>query len=137
VLPLLLIYLQEPLGELLEGKEHWLPESIGDFLMQSFFELFEVLLSYLSNTLSFVRVGAFILVHYGMMTVVFTIANLMAPGSAGYIIVVVIGNVIIMALEGLLVGIQALRLEFYEMFSRFYSGSGRPFVPVGADAEDK
>ncbi len=135
VLPLVLIYLQEPLSELLAGEEHWLPESIGDFLMQSFFELFEVLLSYLSNTLSFVRVGAFILVHYGMMTVVFTIANLMAPGSAGYIIVVVIGNVIIMALEGLLVGIQALRLEFYEMFSRFYSGSGRPFVPVGTEAE--
>lgn len=137
VLPLLLIYLQEPLGELIEGKEHWMPESIGDFLMQSFFELFEVLLSYLSNTLSFVRVGAFILVHYGMMTVVFTIANLMEPGSAGYVIVVIIGNGIIMALEGLLVGIQALRLEFYEMFSRFYSGAGRPFVPVGAETEDK
>jgi len=137
VVPLVLIFLQEPLSELVEGKEHWLPESIGDFLMQSFFELFEVLLSYLSNTLSFVRVGAFILVHYGMMTVVFTIANLMEPGSAGYIIVVIIGNGIIMALEGLLVGIQALRLEFYEMFSRFYSGSGRPFVPVGAEAEDK
>ncbi len=135
--PLVLIFLQEPLSELVEGKEHWMPENIADFLMQSFFELFEVLLSYLSNTLSFVRVGAFILVHYGMMTVVFTIANLMEPGSAGYIIVVIIGNGIIMALEGLLVGIQALRLEFYEMFSRFYSGSGRPFVPVGAAAEDK
>lgn len=132
VLPLILIYLQEPLGELLEGKEHWLPESITDFLMQSFFELFEVLLSYLSNTLSFVRVGAFILVHYGMMTVVFTIANFCPEGSAGYIIIVAIGNGIIMVLEGLLVGIQALRLEYYEMFSRFYSGSGRPFMPVGA-----
>lgn len=137
VLPLVLIYLQEPLGELLEGKEDWMPESITDFLMQSFFELFEVLLSYLSNTLSFVRVGAFILVHYGMMTVVFTIANFCPEGSIGYIIIVVIGNIIIMALEGLLVGIQALRLEFYEMFSRFYSGSGRPFIPVGANVEEK
>ena len=135
VLPLILIYLQEPLSELLAGEEHWLPESIGDFLMQSFFELFEVLLSYLSNTLSFVRVGAFILVHYGMMTVVFTIANFSPVGSFGYIAVVVIGNIIIMALEGLLVGIQALRLEFYEMFSRFYSGSGRPFVPAGTEID--
>ena len=132
VLPLVLIYLQEPLGELLEGEEHWMPENIVDFLMQSFFELFEVLLSYLSNTLSFVRVGAFVLVHYGMMTVVFTIAGFCAEGSVGYIAVVVIGNIIIMVLEGLLVGIQALRLEYYEMFSRFYSGSGRPFTPVGA-----
>ncbi len=137
VLPLVLIYLQEPLGELLEGKEDWMPESIVDFLMQSFFELFEVLLSYLSNTLSFVRVGAFILVHYGMMTVVFTIAGFSPVGSFGYIAVVVIGNIIIMVLEGLLVGIQALRLEYYEMFSRFYSGSGRPFMPVGAPAETK
>lgn len=135
VLPLILMYLQEPLSELLAGEEHWMPENIVDFLMQSFFELFEVLLSYLSNTLSFVRVGAFILVHYGMMTVVFTIANFSPVGSFGYIAVVVIGNIIIMALEGLLVGIQALRLEFYEMFSRFYSGSGRPFVPVGSAEE--
>ncbi len=137
VLPLILIYLQEPLGELIEGKEDWMPESIVDFLMQSFFELFEVLLSYLSNTLSFVRVGAFILVHYGMMTVVFTIAGFCPEGSFGYIAVVVIGNIIIMVLEGLLVGIQALRLEYYEMFSRFYSGTGRPFMPVGANAEEK
>jgi len=67
-----------------------------------------------------------------MMTVVFTIAGFCAEGSVGYIAVVVIGNIIIMVLEGLLVGIQALRLEYYEMFSRFYSGSGRPFTPVGA-----
>lgn len=130
VIPLLLIFLREPLGELIEGKENWLPENIGGFLMQNFFELFEVLLSYISNTVSFLRVGAFILVHYGMMTVVFTLAELNPVGSVPYIIVVVIGNAIIIVLEGLLVGIQALRLEFYEMFSRFYTGSGRPFTPV-------
>lgn len=129
VIPLVLIFLREPLGDLIEGKEDWLPESIGGFIMQNFFELFEVLLSYVSNTVSFLRVGAFILVHYGMMTVVFTLAELSPEGSAGYIIVVIIGNGIIIALEGLLVGIQSLRLEFYEMFSRFFSGSGRPFVP--------
>ncbi len=129
-LPLLLIFLREPLGELCEGKEHWLPESPGDFIMQNIFELFEVLLSYVSNTVSFLRVGAFILVHYGMMTVVFTIAEFSPVGSAGYIITVVIGNIVIMVLEGLLVGIQALRLEFYEMFSRFYTGDGQPFTPA-------
>ena len=129
VLPLVLIFAREPLGDLVEGKPDWMPESIGDFLMQNFFELFEVLLSYVSNTVSFLRVGAFILVHYGMMTVVFTMAG-NDVGSAKYIIVIVIGNIIIMALEGLLSGIQALRLEFYEMFSRFYSGDGKPFVPV-------
>ena len=132
VIPLILIFLREPLGELLEGKKHWLPEKPGEFLMQNFFELFEVLLSYVSNTVSFLRVGAFILVHYGMMTVVFTLAEMSPEGSFGYIAVVIIGNIIVIALEGLLVGIQALRLEFYEMFSRFYSGSGRAFTPSGA-----
>ena len=130
VLPLLLIFLKEPLSELVEGKEHWLPENPGDFLMQNFFELFEVLLSYVSNTVSFLRVGAFILVHYGMMTVVFTLAELCPEGSIPYIIILVIGNGIIIVLEGLLVGIQALRLVYYEMFSRFYSGTGRPFTPA-------
>ncbi len=133
VLPLLLIFCREPLCELLEGKEHWLPESIGDFIMQNFFELIEVLLSYVSNTVSFMRVGAFVLVHAGMMQVVFTLAG--EPGSATYIIVVVIGNIIIMALEALLVGIQALRLEFYEMFSRFFSGTGRAYEPVTLSAD--
>jgi len=130
VLPLILIYLREPLGELIEGSEHWLPENIGDFLMQNFFELFEVILSYVSNTVSFLRVGAFVLVHFGMMTVVFTLAEMSPEGSVPYILVVAVGNIIVIALEGLLVGIQALRLEFYEMFSRFYTGSGKPFTPV-------
>ena len=135
VLPLVLIFLREPLSELIEGKEKWMPENIGDFLMQNFFELFEVLLSYVSNTVSFLRIGAFILVHYGMMTVVFTLAG-NDPRSAKFIIVVVLGNIMIIALEGLLSGIQALRLEFYEMFSRFYSGDGRPFVPAGKTLSD-
>ncbi len=130
VIPLVLIYLREPLGELIEGSEHWMPEKIGDFLMQNFFELFEVILSYVSNTVSFLRVGAFILVHFGMMTVVFTLAEMSPEGSLPYIIVVALGNGIVIALEGLLVGIQALRLEFYEMFSRFYTGSGKPFAPT-------
>ncbi len=133
VLPLLLIFCREPLCELLEGKEHWLPESPGDFIMQNFFELIEVLLSYVSNTVSFMRVGAFVLVHAGMMQVVFTLAG--EPGSVTYVVVVVIGNIIIMALEALLVGIQALRLEFYEMFSRFFSGTGRAYEPVRLSAD--
>ena len=43
----------------------------------------------------------------------------------------IFGNVIVIALEGLLTGIQVLRLEFYEMFSRFYAGDGKPFNGVG------
>lgn len=128
ILPLLLIFLQEPLGKLINGEPDWQPESWGGYMAQSFFELFETVLSYITNTMSFLRVGAFVLVHAGMMMVVFTLAD-MTSGFA-YLTIVIFGNVLVIALEGLLVGIQVLRLEFYEMFSRFYSGQGRAFSPI-------
>ena len=134
VIPAVLIFLNEPLSELIAGKKDWFPENIGDFLMQNVFEMLEVVLSYVSNTVSFLRVGAFILVHAGMMTVVFTLAGMMS--GFGYWVTVILGNIIIMALEGLLVGIQALRLEFYEMFSRFFTGEGRPFKSAATVAEE-
>lgn len=128
VLSLLAIYLKEPLGDLVAGKKNWLPKDVGDYLLSSFFEVFEIVLSFATNTISFVRLGAFALAHAGMMSVVAIFAN-MASG-AGSVVVLVIGNVLVMALEGLVVGIQALRLVFYEMFSRFFTGDGRPFVSV-------
>ena len=87
----------------------------------------------MSNTMSFLRVGAFVLVHAGMMMVVFTLANM--SSGIGYVLVVILGNIFVMALEALLAGIQVLRLEFYEMFSRFFDGNGRPFHPVSARQE--
>jgi len=127
-IPLLLIFLKEPLGKLIEGKKEWQPESWGGYCVQNFFELFEVLLSYVTNTMSFLRVGAFVLVHAGMMEVVFTLANM--SSGVGYVLIVIIGNIFVMALEALLVCIQVLRLEFYEMFGRFYKGDGRAYKPV-------
>lgn len=128
VLPIAVIFFREVLGGLVEHRSDWKPESWGNFLMQNFFEVFEYLLSYATNTMSFLRVGAFVLVHAGMMLVVFTLAGM--TSGIGYVLVAVIGNVFVMGLEGLLVGIQVLRLEFYEMFSRFFDGDGRPFNPV-------
>ncbi len=64
-----------------------------------------------------------------MMLVVFTLAQ-MVGGVVGYTLIVIIGNGIVMALEALLVAIQVLRLDYYEIFSRFYIGEGRPFTPV-------
>ena len=133
VVPLVLIFFREVLGGLMEKRPNWKPESWGEYIMQNFFETFEFLLSYMTNTMSFLRVGAFVLVHAGMMLVVFTLAEMM--GGIGYVLAVLIGNVFVMALEGLLVGIQVLRLEFYEMFSRFFEGEGRAFQPVIAREE--
>lgn len=128
VLPLILIFLREPLGKLAAGDKNWAPEKWGEFLVQNFFEVFEVLLTYLSNTMSFMRVGAFVLIHAGMMLAVFTLAGLFGP--VGYAVTVALGNILVMVMEALLVAIQVMRLEFYEMFSRYYTGEGRPFTPL-------
>ncbi len=128
ILPIIIMFFRDIFGGLVERRPNWKPEKWGDYIMQNFFEVFEFLLSYATNTMSFLRVGAFVLVHAGMMLVVFTLAEMSGP--VGSVIVIIIGNIFVMALEGLLVGIQVLRLEFYEMFSRFFDGGGRPFNPI-------
>lgn len=128
VLPLILIFFREPLSKLIKGERKLFEGGIGSFIVDNLFEMFEVALSYVTNTMSFLRVGAFILVHAGMMKVVFVLAGMF--GTVGYIITVILGNILVMALEALLVGIQVLRLEYYEMFSRFYIGDGRKYEPV-------
>lgn len=129
LLPLGLLMCSELLIKLTNGESNWKPEKWGEFFAQGFFELFETVLSYVTNTMSFLRVGAFVLVHAGMMMVVFTIAN-MIGGRVGYISAIIIGNIIVAGLEALLAGIQVLRLEFYEMFGKFFDGQGRVYSPV-------
>ncbi len=126
-IPLLLVALKEPLTALVEKKSKLIEGGKGMFVVQTFFEMFEVLLSYFSNTLSFVRVGAFAISHAAMMEVVLMLAG--AESGSPNLLVVVLGNIFVCGMEGLIVGIQVLRLEYYEMFSRFYKGSGREFVP--------
>lgn len=128
VLPFLLIFFEEPLSKLINGDRDWMPESWGGYIAENLFESIEVILGYVTNTMSFLRVGAFVLVHAGMMMVVFVLAE--SAGSIGYWPIIILGNCLVMVLEALLVAIQVLRLEYYEMFSRFYSGEGRPYDPV-------
>lgn len=125
--PLILIFLKEPLTALIEKKSEVMPKEKGMFVVQGLFEMFEVLLSYFSNTLSFVRIGAFAVSHAAMMEVVLMLAGA-ESGNLNWI-VVVLGNLFVCGMEGLIVGIQVLRLEYYEMFSRFYKGTGRKFEP--------
>ena len=97
------------------------------FAITAFFELSDVLLTYFSNTISFVRMGAFAVSHAAMMEVVLMLAG--AENGSPNWIVIILGNLFVCAMEGLIVGIQVLRLEYYEMFSRFYKGTGRKFEP--------
>ncbi len=122
---LLLIFLQEPLGKMSARRRQRLPKG---FFTEAFFETFEILLSFVTNTVSFLRVGAFALSHAGMMSVV--VAFMYRLDFAGSVAVAIFGNALVIGLEGLIVGIQVLRLGFYEMFSRFYSGNGREFKSI-------
>lgn len=131
VIPLVFIFLKEPLIRKFEEHETMFPNGFGAFFVEGFFELFEVVLSFITNTMSFLRVGGFVLSHAGMMLVVYTLAQMV--GGVGEYIVIIFGNIFVMCLEGLIVGIQVLRLEFYEMFSRYYEGNGIPFRTIKED----
>ncbi|MCF2682077.1 V-type ATP synthase subunit I [Faecalicatena contorta] len=125
--PILFFVFKEPLGNLVEKRHRKMKEGKVMFFVQAFFELFETILSYFSNTISYVRIGAFAVSHAAMMEVVLMLSGA-TEGSTNWI-VFVLGNILVSGLEGLVVGIQVLRLEYYEMFSRFYRGTGREFKP--------
>ena len=116
------------------AKEDGKKKPVGTFIIEGVIELFETCLTYLTNTMSFLRIGGFILSHAGLMLVFGVVANLAGDGP-GYIIVQVIGNLFVTGFEGFLVGIQVLRLEFYEMFRRFFKCGVKPFNPVTISAK--
>lgn len=129
-LPVLSFILEKQLCLLIEGHGFKPKVGWGSYILESFFEAFDILLSFITNSMSYLRVGGFVLSHAGMMLVVMTLVEM--TGNAG-ILVMIFGNLFVMCLEGLIVGIQALRLEYYEMFSRYYTGGGREFRPITSE----
>jgi V/A-type H+-transporting ATPase subunit I len=102
--------------------------TIGEKIIIVLVETLETVVGNVSNTLSFLRVAAFSLNHVALMLAVFALANMM--GTVGHVLMVIFGNIFILVLEGAIVTIQTLRLEYFEGFSRFYSGDGREFRPL-------
>jgi V/A-type H+-transporting ATPase subunit I len=104
------------------------------FAIQAGVELFEVFISLFSNTLSYARLGGFALAHAGLSIAVYIIADLFgaAPGVGGLLwwIVAILGNLFIIGFEGMIVGIQTMRLHYYEFFSKFFTGGGAPYEPL-------
>ncbi|MBP3854723.1 MAG: ATPase [Ruminiclostridium sp.] len=161
VLPLVLIFFKEPLLHLmakngirsaktqknggnidtgLKARLDAMSESkgaekktVGMFIIEGIIDLFETCLTYITNTMSYLRIGGFVLSHAGLMLVFSIIANMF--DGVGSIIVLVVGNVFVMGFEGFIVGIQVLRLEFYELFSRFFKGGGIPFKSVSINSK--
>ncbi len=130
-LPLLLFVLRGIIWKLVRPAENAFPHGIFEYVVESIVEIIEMVSGYLGNTISFIRTGAFALSHAGLGMAIYALADLVGEGgiSPASITVIVTGNIFIILLEGLLCSIQALRLEYYEFFSRFYDGSGTPFVP--------
>ena len=123
------LFLAEPLTNVLMRRRPIVHGSVPELAVQYFFELFEALISYASNTLSYVRLGAFAVAHAGLSMVVFLLADMVGGGIAA-ILVIIVGNIAIIGFEGLIVGIQTLRLEYYELFGKFFKGEGIPFKPL-------
>ena len=126
--PFILIFFKHPLENIL-NKRKAMPEEKGSFFIETVFEMVDMLLSFASNTISFVRLSAFAINHVGLSMAFIILSDMMA-GSAGKAVIMIIGNALIIGLEGLIVGIQGLRLVYYELFSRFYSGDGVPYTPI-------
>jgi V/A-type H+-transporting ATPase subunit I len=111
-----------------EGHRPYIEGNIGMFLVTSFMDLFEGVISMLSNTLSFVRVGAFAVAHGGLSLAIFSLAG--HEPDPGFWITIVLGNIFIIGFEGLIVYIQTMRLHYYEILGKFFHGGGMRFEPL-------
>lgn len=130
ILSALMVLMAGFLERVIEDRKPYFESGFPIYFIQSFFELFETLIGYLSNSLSYVRVGAFAVAHTGLSSVFFILAELINPGKGlGYWLVVVLGNIFVIGFEGMIVSIQTLRLEYYEFFSKFFTGGGKRFSP--------
>ena len=127
---LLLILFNEKLTKIITNKK----EQTKVPMVEKIFELIEMILSFASNTISFLRLAAFAINHVGLCMAIYLLADM--TSGAGNIVIAVLGNVIVLVLEGLIVGIQILRLEYYELFSRFYEGDGSEYISIKAQTNN-
>lgn len=139
--PVLCWALKEPLDHLLRRRAGHAAGSDGmaAAVTESLVGAFEGVLLYLANTVSFVRLAAYAMSHAALLMATFSLAaevgRASAAGPALSLGVVVAGNLVAMVLEGIVASVQALRLEYYEFFGKFFSGEGRPFKPFSLQVE--
>ncbi|MBN2136403.1 MAG: hypothetical protein JW720_01210 [Sedimentisphaerales bacterium] len=138
-LPSLLLFIKEPY--------HFFKHNTGgsetkfgvvtvlNFLMQWVVELLEIFSGYLSNTLSFMRVAGLGIAHVCLMISFFTLAEM--TSGIGSILILILGNLLVIGLEGLSAGIQALRLNYYEFFTKFFHGTGQLYTPIALNSKYK
>lgn len=124
ILPLLAIMFKDSIAKKIFKEE----EEEKSSLFEKIFHVVEILLSFASNTISFVRISAFAINHVGLCMAIYILSDMFS--GTGSLAVTIFGNCLVIVLEGLIVGIQVLRLEYYELFSRFYTGDGKEYKPL-------
>ncbi|MDR2631117.1 MAG: V-type ATP synthase subunit I [Spirochaetaceae bacterium] len=132
VVPALGIFFGPVIWRIISGERPVLKEGLMVFIMEGFVEILETASTYISNTVSFLRVGAFALSHAVLSFIVFTLSGMVSHMTGGplfSVIIMIFGNVIIILLEGMIVAIQVVRLQYYEFFSKFFTETGVEFSP--------
>jgi V/A-type H+-transporting ATPase subunit I len=130
--PVFCIFFGPAIWRVLAGERPVLPDGLMVFIMEAFVEVLETASTYISNTVSFLRVGAFALSHAVLSFIIFTLTEMVAglpAGPALALIVMIAGNALIIVLEGMIVAIQVVRLQYYEFFSKFFTETGVEFKP--------
>jgi V/A-type H+-transporting ATPase subunit I len=138
VIPLALLFIREPLHNLLRRRK-LLHDDLFSFVLEACIETLETLTAFLGNTVSFVRVGAFALSHAALCLAIYSVADIMRSLPAGGLwafIVLVFGNLLIIVMEGMVAMIQGIRLEYYELFSKYFAGDGVPYHPFELQKSD-
>ncbi len=113
--------------------------TLVDFIMEWIVEMLEIFSGFLANTLSFMRVAGLGIAHVSLMIAFYEIALMVSPGGQlGVVayIVLVLGNILVILLEGLSAGIQSLRLNYYEFFSKFFQETGYRYKPISLSSQN-
>ena len=130
---LLLIVIKGPIGAVInarKGHKEGVGRVIIDTVMDFLVEVLEIFSGLLSNTLSFMRVAGLGIAHASLMSAFYQMAAM--PGNiVAEVLIMILGNALVIVLEGLSAGIQALRLNYYEFFTKYFTGHGVAFEPVG------
>ncbi len=143
LVPLVLLFLRGPLRRFVfkaKGGKHDDEEGLMNMFLEACIELMETFTGYISGTVSFVRVGAFAISHAALCLAVYSIVGMIQKGSVpgGHAIstvVIVLGNVLIIAFEGMVAMIQGVRLEYYELFGKYFNGGGVAYKPFQIEDE--